>query len=71
MKYTIKIDTILEIKNKEDLKKLKNIVEANTGNIKAGMWFSDASKGGSSIGFIDGEGLIFLGSTIAGFDPID
>lgn len=29
LKYTIKIDTILEIKNKEDLKKLKNIVEAN------------------------------------------
>ena len=47
------------------------IADANTGNVKAGMWFSDASKGGSSIGFIDGEGLIFLGSTIAGFDPID
>jgi len=47
------------------------VADANNGKIKAGLWYSDSSKGGWSIGFIDGEGLIFLGSTIVGFDPID
>lgn len=46
------------------------IANADNGDIKAGLWYENPNEAARSIGFIDGEGLIFLGSTIAGFDPI-
>ena len=47
------------------------VADANTGNIKAGMWYEDTNQAAWSIGFIDGEGLIFQAERRVGFDPID